>query len=305
VINNLSAYQKEFHKLRPKISVLMTVFNAGIFLKPAIDSLLAQTYRNFEIIIIENGSTDNSRKTIHSYNDERLKIFEYDQNIGRTPALIKAFEEANSEYIAIQDADDISKPQRFELQIAYMINNPEIVLLGTSFSYINEYGQTIERHSPPRNPEELYQNLSYANNMAHSSALFRRSTAKNVGGYPADLSYAQDYGLWIRLAKTGLVANLPQELVSIRKHVNRLSNLPAFNLTSNYDMYICFKEARELPNLNKNSLDKNQHEKVLVCGRLAMLNFKKGNLFSAFFWIIRALLINTKMFLKILFLHRQ
>ena len=123
--------------VKPTVSVLMSVYNAGEFLKPAIDSLITQTFTDFELIIIENGSCDGSKKVIQSYDARRIKMFEFKENIGRTPALNEAINKASGTYIAIQDADDLSMSQRLELQVNYMNAIPDNVLLGTYCCFIN------------------------------------------------------------------------------------------------------------------------------------------------------------------------
>ena len=104
----------------PRVSVLMTIYNAEPYLKEAIDSIVAQTFGEWELIAIENGSSDGSRAILDSYQDERIRCFCLPENIGRTPALRYAFEQAGGEYIAVLDADDVSHPERFKKQVEYL-----------------------------------------------------------------------------------------------------------------------------------------------------------------------------------------
>ena len=272
---------------QPIVSILMTVYNAGKFLKPAIDSLLAQTFNKFELIIIENGSEDGSRKTIHSYNDPRIRCFDFDKNIGRTPALIKAFEQAKGEFIAVQDADDLSLPQRLELQINHMLNNPKTVLLGTACKIIDEHDQVITEFNPPSNSEDAYQALAFENVICHSSSFYRRDIAKKVGGYPIELAFAQDYGLWIQLAKLGEIANLPQELVLVHEHSQRVTNFSTSLILRSLDVISCLENAQTLPKLTKGSIDILQYRRTTEFGRIAKSNFKMGNFLSGIFWTFK------------------
>lgn len=297
--------QKKRKDINPAVSVLMTVYNAGKFLKPAIDSLLAQTFTDFELIIIENGSIDGSREIIRSYDDSRLKIFELDENIGRTPALIKAFEKAKSEYIAIQDADDVSLPQRLELQADYMRNNPQVVLLGTSCKFIDQANQFLRKFNPPCNTDEAYQSLAFENIVAHSSAIYRRDAAEKVGGYPVELSFSQDYGLWLRLAKIGEIANLPQELVLIREHSGRITNSRTSLVSQSLDVIHCLDNARNLPKLSAESTRRIQHNKILELGRLSKSYFKTGNLLLGFLSAFRCFLRSPNLVIKKLFFNKN
>jgi glycosyltransferase involved in cell wall biosynthesis len=124
----------------PKLSVIMSVHNGEKYLREAIESILNQTFTDFKFIIINDGSTDNSLAIIRSYDDKRIRILNNGTNIGLTKSLNKALKQAKGKYIARQDADDVSLPDRFEAQLKYFVQYPEVALLGTSTYIINQEG---------------------------------------------------------------------------------------------------------------------------------------------------------------------
>jgi len=197
----------------PKISVIMSVYNGGKYLREAIESILNQTFTEFEFIIVNDGSTDNSREIIQSYNDERIKIINNEENIGLPKSLNNALKAARGEYIARQDADDISLPNRFEEQIKYFEKHPEVMLLGTNAYIINESGKTIRKYICPSNPAE---SLFKLNQLVHGSVMFKKEIIEKVGLYNELLRYVQDYEFWARATKHYEVRSLNSVLYKKR-----------------------------------------------------------------------------------------
>lgn len=191
---------------RPTVSVLMTVYNAAPWLREAIDSIIDQTHRDWELIAVDNGSTDTSAAILDTYEDERIKVLRQPENIGRTPALRYAFELAQGRYIAVLDADDVSEPARLEKQIEFLDCHPQVSVVGTWVIRINDVGAEVGRWSPSTDPAELLDSLGFENPIVHSAAMYRADVARAVGGYPVDFPYAQDAALWLRLAERGPIA---------------------------------------------------------------------------------------------------
>lgn len=274
----------------PTISVLMTIYNPGRFLAPAVESLLVQTFTDFELIAVENGSTDGSREVIRAFaaRDPRVKVIELERNIGRTPALLMAFAASGGALVAVQDADDTSEPARFERQVAFFHAHPDCVLLGTWCRLIDEDGTSTGTFRPPAPPAEAYQALSHTNVVAHSACMYRRDAAITAGGYPADLAYAQDYGLWVRIVRHGGVANLPEELTSIRQHGGALSLAPETVFVRSLDAIRMFREAASLPDLSTASRRLNRRVEALESGRLAIAFAKRRRWIEAVAWFLRA-----------------
>ena len=199
----------------PKISVIMSVYNGEKYLKEAIESILNQAFTDLEFIIVNDGSTDKSLEIIQSYNDERIKIINNEKNIGLVKSLNKALQFVKGEYIARQDADDSSLPNRLKLQLEFLEKHPEVALLGTGIYVINENGETIERRIMHPNPKR---SLLKGNRFIHGSVMFKKSVIDEVGTYNETLRYSQDYELWLRISKKYDVRNLTAPLYKLRMH---------------------------------------------------------------------------------------
>lgn len=200
----------------PKISVIMSVYNGEKYLREAIESIINQTFTDFEFIIVNDGSTDNSLEIIKSYDDERIKIMNNEKNIGLTKSLNKALKQARGEYIARQDADDISLSNRFEEQIKYLKNHLEVALIGTNAYLIDENGKVVGKRIASAKPsiKDLYKE----NQFNHGSVMFKKAVIDRLGGYNELLKYSQDYELWLRIAKSDEMRNLTQVLYKLRFH---------------------------------------------------------------------------------------
>lgn len=217
--------------MTPRVSVLMTVYNAGPYLAPALQSLLDQTFTDWELVAIENGSSDGSAGVLQGFadRDSRIRTVGLTANIGRTPALIKALSLARGEYAAVLDADDIAYPQRLEHGVRHLDGNPDVVAVGSDYDFIDSVGAVIEtlRHDQRTSAVE---SLAWSNPIAHSAAMYRRAAAVAAGGYSADYAYAQDYALWIALAQRGDVHILPLCLAGIRQLPQSLTRRNDFQL---------------------------------------------------------------------------
>ncbi len=200
----------------PKISVIMPVFNGEKYLREAIESILNQSFTDFEFIIVNDGSTDDTLEIIKNYKDIRMKIINNEKNIGLTKSLNNSIIIATGQYIARQDADDISLPNRFEEQVQYLDENPEVMLLGTSVYLIDEFGKIEERRMILTKPN--LKSFLQGNQFNHGTTMFRRKTIDTLGGYNELFKYCQDYELWIRITKNYEVRNLRQTLYMLRCH---------------------------------------------------------------------------------------
>ena len=211
--------------INPKISVIMSVYNGEKYLREAIESILAQTFTDFEFVIVNDGSTDNSLEIIQSYDDERIKIINNEKNIGLTKSLNKALKVARGEYIARQDADDISLPNRFEEQLKYLEKHSEVALLGTFAYSIDKKGKIVGKRVMLAKPS--LKDIFKGNSFNHGSVMFKKEIVNQLGGYNELIRYSQDYELWSRIAKYYEVRNLTQLLYKSRFHdANiRLTNL--------------------------------------------------------------------------------
>lgn len=203
----------------PRVTVLMPVFNGEAFLGKTIDSILRQTYRDFELLAIDDASTDRTPDVLRSYDDERLRIVRNPHNLGLTRALNVGLREARGELVARQDADDISYPRRLARQTAFLDANPEIVALGTQFVSINRQGHRRPLHLWMKCETSLgiRWQLMFENAIVHSSVMFRRDVVANeFGGYDESFSRNQDFDLWTRIARRYPMRNLHEPLVAVR-----------------------------------------------------------------------------------------
>ena len=211
----------------PQVTVLMGVFNGAAYLRNAVDSILAQTFRDFEFIIINDGSTDDSRAILNSYDDRRIRVIENEENIGLTRSLNKGLILARAELIARQDADDISHPTRLEKQVVFMSMNPEAVMVGTQARYINARGRIrVSRLWWKATTLDgiRFQSL-FDSPFFHTSVVFRRKIILDIlGGYSELYWSSQDFELWSRLLVDFNAANLSETLVDQRSHSGAVSN---------------------------------------------------------------------------------
>ena len=196
----------------PRISVLMPVYNAGRFIAEAIDSILNQSFKPFEFIIIDDGSTDNSVAIIESYKDPRIKLFRNERNMGISPTLNKGIALASCELIARMDADDISHPQRLQKQFGYMKRNPDCALLSTWARVISEDNKFIRLERYRSN--FYYYNLTFECWMYHPTIMFRKSAVEEVGMY--SMPYSEDYDLFWKVSTRFRIGNLGEALVDYR-----------------------------------------------------------------------------------------
>lgn len=207
--------QKMYHKillenckLRPKVSVVLPTFNSEKYLKEAIDSILNQTFKNFELIIIDDYSTDRTREIIKSYKDHRIKLIDGDQK-GLAAALNKGIRLAQGEYIARMDSDDISLPERFAKQVSFLDQNKSISLLGT---WQQHFGLSNWIHKPPEEPDIAKMALVFRCDMCHSTVMFRKEDFVKNGFFYPEHSPQEDFELWGTVIGKLNVSNIPQIL---------------------------------------------------------------------------------------------
>jgi glycosyltransferase involved in cell wall biosynthesis len=202
----------------PRLSVLMPVYNGEKHLREAIEGVLRQSMTDFELIVVDDGSTDATPTILSSYGDSRIAVSRHEPNQGIAVALNRGLALAQAEFIARQDADDVSLPFRFERQIRFLETHRDTGLVGAACARIDEDGRELRPSSARMTTSEhLKWNLLFANQFTHTSVMFRRSVADLAGRYSCADEHAEDYGLWSRMARTTRVANLPDVLVKYRE----------------------------------------------------------------------------------------
>lgn len=202
---------------RPAVTVLMSVYNGEEFLPCALASIFSQTFPDFELWVIDDGSTDRSAEILAGIDDPRLQVLTNTRNIGLTASLNRGLKEARGAYIARLDADDLALPQRLARQKAILDKQPGVGLVGSFAGKIDESGQPSGQWATPLEPEDIYYLLNFRNCLTHSTVMFRRDLVLSLNGYREDLRYAQDYDLWFRLSKKTRLALMPEILVLWRQ----------------------------------------------------------------------------------------
>ncbi len=210
--------------MNPEISIVMSVYNGSPYLHESIQSILNQTFTDYEFIIINDGSSDDSLNIIKHYSkyDNRVVVLSHD-NIGLTKSLNIAINIAKGKYIARQDADDISLPERLNKQYEWFSNYKDGVLCGTGAYLINSDGELRKKKKYPRSNSIIKSRLFYLNPFIHSSVMFTKKEIIEIGLYNESFKYSQDYNLWCRLSFIGNIGNLNEYLVKHRVHKNSLS----------------------------------------------------------------------------------
>lgn len=204
-------------KLEPKLSLILPVYNGQEYLSEAIESVLSQSFTDFELIIINDGSTDSSGEIIRALSDARIRYFEQ-SNKGLAVTLNRGIALARGEYVARQDQDDICLPSRFEKQVAFLDANLDVGMVGTAAEIWVGNERTSRYLKHPVDDASLTFGLLFDNHFVHSSVTIRRAVFESVGGYAEDLRQPpEDYELWSRVMRAYKLANLPDVLMVYRE----------------------------------------------------------------------------------------
>lgn len=205
----------------PKISVIMPVYNGEKYLKEAIDSILKQTFSDFELLLINDGSTDSTEAIIKSYDDVRMIYIKNEKNLGLIKTLNKGLDLAKGEFIARMDQDDIALPTRFEKQINIFHKNPDIGVCGTWFTCFGE-GIKEKTLQHPVNSESIKINLLGRSSLGHPTVMLRKSAMENLR-YDENYQSAEDYEFWVSLSRVTRLYNIPESLLKYRVHQTNIS----------------------------------------------------------------------------------
>lgn len=208
----------------PLVSVLVPAYNCETYVAEAVSSMLSQTFADFELLVIDDGSTDATRAALESIHDPRLRLVSNPRNLGLIATLNRGLDLATGRYIARMDADDISAPERLEKQVEFLESHPDVDVLGTMVNLIDEEGRIFGSLSNyPTSAEDVRTYLLRECCLVHPTVMFRKEVVRAAGGYDASARHAEDYDLWLRLSDRHLIANLPEKLVSYRMHRNQVS----------------------------------------------------------------------------------
>jgi hypothetical protein len=209
----------------PQVSVLMAVYNGGEFLEEAVGSIVGQTFRDWEMVVVDDASTDGTTEKLQAWSqrDARIRIISNATNKGQTASLNEGLRACRGTWVARQDADDISSPARLARQMGYLGAHPSTVLLGTQGVLIDANGRRVGLLDVPCTPAGIAWCAPFLNPFLHTAVVFHRATALASGGYDESFRIAQDYDLWTRLVAEKESANLPERLVRYRRTGESLS----------------------------------------------------------------------------------
>lgn len=210
----------------PKISVVMPAYNAEKYIGQAIESILNQSYGDFEFIILNDCSKDTTESVILSYDDKRIVYVKNEENLGVARTLNKGLALAKGLYIARMDADDISMPQRFEKQAAFLDENPGVAVLGCNVETFDETGPLYTGWSAT-DPKQMHIDLLFSCGLAHPSVMMRREVIAGLGGYDPEFEGMEDYELWCRVVRNHQVTTLPDTLFRYRVHGGQVTKNPS------------------------------------------------------------------------------
>ena len=215
------------------VSVVLPVYNGSDFLQQTIESIVAQTYRDFEVIVVDDGSTDNSAEIVQKYGDERFIILQRESNLGLVRALNLGVKKASTDLISRIDADDLMVPERLLTQVQFMADNTDIDICGSYFDYINEVGRsTGGALAFPITHRAVKASFQHFTAIGHPTVIFRKSSIIRDFGrediYDEEFKHAEDLALWLECLTFGLnFANIPQVLTHYRVHGEQRSTAEA------------------------------------------------------------------------------
>ncbi len=210
----------------PKISVIMPVYNSEKYLKEATDSILSQTYTDFEFIIIDDCSSDSSVKIIEEYEDNRIVFIKNEENLGVAKTLNRGLSICKGEFIARMDSDDISLSERFEKQLKYLEENKNTAVVSCGVQTFCDDKIISETGWSNSEPAKIKKDLFFSCAIAHPTVMMRTSAIKEVGGYDPDYNGVEDYELWCRVSEKYDIASVNDVLFKYRVHENQVSRKP-------------------------------------------------------------------------------
>lgn len=195
------------------VSIILATYNRSKYISKAIESVLNQSYRDFELVIIDDASTDKTSEVLNSYNDSRIKIISNKNNLGFVKSLNKGIKYAKGKYIARIDDDDFwPDSSKLKKQVGFLEDNPEYALVGCGIIRVDSQGKEIKRYLLPEKDEDIREIMLITSPFVHMGTVFRKKAWDLVGGYDEKLHFSQDSDLWAKLGKVGKLYNIPEHL---------------------------------------------------------------------------------------------
>jgi glycosyltransferase involved in cell wall biosynthesis len=220
----------------PLVSIILPTYNREKYIKRAIESTLSQTYKNIELIIIDDGSTDKTKDVIQPYLVDQRVHYIYQQNKGASAARNNGIKVSKGKYIAVLDSDDFwCDRKKLEKQVKFLEEHPNYILVGGGMIRINKQGKELVRHLLPETDKEIRKLILFDNLFAHSTVVFRKVAWELAGGYDEELSFSEDWDLWLRFGKLGKFYNFQEYFTCYLQGEQNISNL---NLRRNLKLNI-------------------------------------------------------------------
>ena len=252
---------------QPVVTVLMSAFNDAAFLPEAVDSILRQTFGNFEFLVIDDGSTDGSARLVAAVRDPRMRVVRNEEHLGLTRSLKVGVELARGQYIARMDADDVALPERLEKQVALLMKRSEIGVLGSACYIIDQIGREVGLLQMPEDDLQIRWTSLLANPFAHPTIMFRRDVliSRNLN-YDEAFPTTQDYDLWMRMLRYTCGANLGEPLMRYRTHGDRVTSKFREVQLRNHDIVALRTIKEQLPDFAIPSEQVSQLRELFVGG---------------------------------------
>lgn len=220
------------------VSILLAVYNGEKYLRSSIESIISQTYEDFELLIGFNGTVDNSKDIVKEFKDKRIRVFDYGMDKGKSKTLNKLLKKAKGEWLAMQDDDDVWLPKKLELQMNLAITG-EYDVIGSRIFYCNELEKiTGQPKISTEHSEIVLKSMKGDNQIANSSAIFKTNITKEINGWDEALAGIEDFDFWLKLMKKGCkFINLKKQLVLHRVHKGSNFNTKKFDLKPILEKY--------------------------------------------------------------------
>ncbi|MBI5471069.1 MAG: glycosyltransferase [Ignavibacteriae bacterium] len=215
----------------PTVSVVFPVYNGERYVREAIESILRQTFADFELIVVDDGSNDATPAIIKSFTDSRIRVLTNPRNVGIIATLNRAIRDAEGEFVCRMDADDIAAPERLQVQMEFLRLHPNVAMVGSNVVIIDESGVTIATEELPQSNAEIRSAMFVHNPFAHGSVMLRRDVLNAVGAYDNRFLHNEDYDLWLRIASQFEVANISLPLLKRRVHPESITSAKQTELT--------------------------------------------------------------------------
>lgn len=274
---------------QPLVSVLMNCYNGEKYLREAIESVLSQSYQNWELIFWDNQSNDFSAAIFHSYEDARLKYLMAPKHTDLGAARILAQEHLHGIYAAVLDADDIAHPDRLLKQVEFLERNQHVALVASWVRKIDAKGELLAELAPTSDSSVLNELLGWKNPITNSSVMYKLKAAKEVGGYSKCFSYAQDYCLLINLAEKHSITVLDEFLCIYRVMPSSMTQTRCMQRLITQEQIKLLGLAREKLKLSSRSIKLNLRSTAISQIRLGLIDIYDGSIFKGLIHIFRTL----------------